>query len=353
MEERTVSISQKPFGVDQIGRQMTLYTLTNKIGASISVLDFGAHLVSVRVPDRNGQMADVCLGFDTLEEYDQKPCFVGGVLGRFSNRIAGAGFSLNGKEYTLFKNDGPNSLHGGREGFDKKWWRGQTLEGDGEDAVILTYVSHDGEEGYPGKLHVQATFAWDDQCRLTFRYLAQADQDTIVNLTNHAYYNLAGQGDIRDHILRVNADCILDVNDDLIPNGKFRPVAGTLLDLRAGCRLGDGIERQAECPLLNVVNGYDVCYVIPGEGLREAAMLREPVSGRALRVFTDQPGMQVYTGQGLCISGKGGAEYGPYAGVAMETQHFPDSPHHPHFPTTVLKAGETFQSTSVYAFSAE
>ena len=348
-----MSITQKPFGVDQIGRQMTLYTMTNARGASVSVLDFGAHLVSVRVPDRRGHMADVCLGFDTLEEYDQKPCFVGGVLGRFANRIAGARFTLNGKEYTLFKNDGENSLHGGREGFDKKWWQAKTLEADGEDAVILTYIAHDGEEGYPGKLHVQVTIAWDDRCRLTFRYLAQADQDTVINLTNHAYYNLASQGDIKDHILRVNTDSILDVGDDLIPNGKIRPVEGTLLDLRAGRRLGEGINRRAECPLLNVVDGYDVCYVLPGAGLREAAMLYEPISGRAVTVFTDQPGMQVYTGQGLCISGRGGAKYGPYAGVAIETQHYPDSPHHPHFPSTVLRAGDTFQSTSIYAFSAE
>ena len=353
MEERTVSITQKPFGIDQIGRQMTLYTLTNKIGASVDVLDFGAHLVSVRVPDKNGHIADVCLGYDTLKEYDQDRFFMGGVLGRFANRVAGASFSLNGKEYTLFKNDGPNSLHGGREGFDKKWWQGQTLEAEGEDAVILTYVSHDGEEGYPGKMRVQVTFAWDDRCRLTFRYMAQADQDTIVNLTNHAFFNLGDQSDMKDHILRVNTDRILDVGEGLIPNGQFRPVEGTLLDLRAGRRIGDGIERQAECPLLEAVNGYDVCYVIPGEGLREAGMLYEPVSGRALRVFTDQPGMQVYTGQSFNVTGRGGVHYGPYAGVAMETQHFPDSPHQPNFPTTVLKAGETFQSISVYAFSAE
>ena len=348
-----MSITQKPFGIDQIGRPMTLYTMTNKLGASASVLDYGAHLVSVQVPDRAGKLADVCLGYDTLEEYDQNPCYIGGVLGRFGNRIADARFTLNGQEYTLFKNDGPNSLHGGREGFDKKWWRGQALEAEGEDAVIFTYVAHDGEEGYPGKMHVQVTYAWDDACRLTIRYLAQSDKDTVLNLTNHAYYNLAGAGDIKDHQLQVHADHILDVTDALIPNGEYLPVAGTLLDLRAGRRLGDGIERQAECHLLQAVNGYDVCYVIPGEGLRECAVLREKQSGRTLRIFTDQPAMQVYTGQGLCVKGRGGADYGPFAGVALETQHYPDSPHHPNFPTTVLKAGDTFQSVSVYAFGVE
>ena len=348
-----MSISQKPFGVDQIGRPMTLYTMTNKLGASVSVLDFGAHLTSIQMPDRAGRLADVCLGYDTLEEYDQNPCYLGGVLGRFANRIGGARFTLNGQEYTLFQNDGPNSLHGGREGFDKKWWRAQTLEAQGEDAILLTYVAHDGEEGYPGKMRVQVTYALDDACRLTIRYLAQAERDTILNLTNHAYYNLAGKGDIKDHVLQVHADQILDVAEDLIPNGNFFPVAGTLLDLRAGRRVGDGIERQAECRYLQAVNGYDVCYALPGEGLREAAVLREPQSGRTMRVFTDQPGIQVYTGQGLCVSGHGGASYGPFSGIALETQHYPDSPHHPNFPTAVLKAGDTFQSVTVYAFSAE
>ena len=350
-----MSITQKPFGIDQIGRPMTLYTMTNKIGASVSVLDFGAHLTSVRVPDRAGKMADVCLGYDTLEEYDHNPCYVGGILGRFANRIAGAAFTLNGKEYTLFRNDGLNSLHGGREGFEKKWWQAKPLEAPGEDALILTYVAHDGEEGYPGKLKVQVTYAFDDECRLTIRYLAQGDQDTVVNLTNHAYYNLAGAGSgtICDHILQVHADAILDAADDLIPNGEYLPVEGTLFDLRAGRRVGDGIERQAEHRLLKAVNGYDVCYVLPGEGMREAAVLREPQSGRVMRVFTDQPGMQVYSGQGLCVKGKGGTEYGPFCGIAMETQHFPDSPNKPQFPTTTLKAGDTYQSTTIYEFSAK
>ncbi|MBQ6257358.1 MAG: galactose mutarotase, partial [Clostridia bacterium] len=244
-----MSVTQKPFGIDQIGRQMTLYTMTNKAGASVSVLDFGAHLVSIKVPDKNGKLSDVCLGYDTLEEYDQKPSYIGATVGRFGNRIGGSRFTLNGKEYTLFPNDGRNSLHGGREGFDKKWWKGQVLEAENEDAVLFTYVAHDGEEGYPGKMRVQVTFAFDDACCLTIRYLAQSDKDTVINLTNHAYFNLAGKGNILGHTLQVNADCITDVDDELIPTGEYLPVDGTPLDLRAPARIGDGVARRAECHL--------------------------------------------------------------------------------------------------------
>jgi len=348
-----MSITQKPFGIDQIGRQMTLYTMTNKLGASVSVLDFGAHIVSVKVPDRNGKLGEVCLGFDTLEEYDQKPSFLGATIGRVGNRIGGAKFTLNGTEYTLFKNDGPNTLHGGREGFDKKWWRGQTLEAEGEDAVIFTYVAHDMEEGFPGKMHVQVTFAWDDQCNLSIRYLAQSDKDTVVNLTNHSYWNLSDKDTMLDHTLQVNADCVTDVDGGLIPTGEYLPVDGTPLDLRAPQKIGDGVARRKECRLIDAVDGYDVNYVLSGEGMKEASVLRDPDSGREMRVLTTEPGMQVYTGQGLDTTGHGGKVYGAYAGVALETQHHPDSPNHPNFPTITLKAGDTYKTTTVYAFSAK
>ena len=348
-----MSVTQKPFGVDLIGRQMTLYTMTNKAGASVSVLDFGAHIVSIQMPDRAGRLADVCLGYDTLEEYDQKPSYLGATVGRYGNRIGKSRFTLNGQEYTLFPNNGRNSLHGGREGFDKKWWRGQVLEAENEDAVIFTYVAHDGEEGYPGKMHVQVTFALDDECRLSIRYLAQSDKDTVINLTNHAYFNLNGRGNILAHTLQVYADCVTDVDEELIPTGEFLPVDGTPLDLRAPARIGSGVDRRAECRLIDGVDGYDVNYVLQGEGLKKAAVLHSEESGRTMSVFTTEPGIQVYTGQGLNTDGHQGAHYGPYAGVALETQHFPDSPNHPSFPTTTLKAGDTYQSTTVYAFSAE
>ena len=348
-----MSITLQPFGTDVIGRQMTLYTLTNQSGASVSLLDFGAHLVSVRVPDASGVLADVCLGFDTLEEYDQKSGHLGATVGRYANRIARGRFTLNGKEYTLFQNNGPNTLHGGREGFDKKWWKGQTLEAPGEDAVLFTYVAHDGEEGFPGKMRVQVTFAWDDCNRLTIRYLAQSDQDTVVNLTNHAYFNLAGGGQILDHTLQVNADNVTDVDGELIPTGALLPVAGTPLDLRTPAALGERIGQKASHPLLAGANGFDCNYVLRGQGLREAAVLRDPGSGRGMRVETTEPGIQIYSGQGLHTTGRGGAVYGPYAGVALETQHFPDSPNQPSFPSTLLRAGDTFQSTTVYAFFTE
>lgn len=348
-----MSITQKPFGVDLIGRPMTLYTMTNRMGASVSVLDFGAHIVSIRVPDRTGTLRDVCLGYDSLNEYDQNGGYLGATVGRYGNRIGQARFSLNGVEYTLFPNNGRNNLHGGREGFDKKWWRGQVLEADGEDAVLFTYVAHDGEEGFPGRLRVQVTFAFDDACRLSIRYLAASDKDTVVNLTNHSYFNLAGEGNILGHTLQVYADAVTDVDSELIPTGKLLPVAGTPLDLLKAVEIGRCFERRSECRLLDEANGFDVNFVLRGEGLREAAVLRDPASGRTMRVLTTEPGVQVYSGQGLNQKGHDGVSYGPYSGIALETQHYPDSPNQPHFPSTVLRAGDTYQSTTIYAFSAE
>lgn len=348
-----MSVTMKPFGIDQIGRNMTLFTMTNKIGASVSVLDFGAHIVSIVVPDRNGNLADVCLGYDTLEEYDQNPSYLGATVGRYGNRIAGARFTLNGKEYTLFPNNGRNNLHGGREGFDKKWWRGEVLEAEGEDAVIFTYVAHDGEEGFPGKLKVQVTFAFDDQCNLSIRYLAVSDQDTIVNMTNHSYFNLAGKGDVLNHTLQIYSDAVTDVDLELIPTGELLPVAGTPLDLNAPKTIGACVAQRKECRLLDEAGGFDVNYVLSGEGLREAAVLADAESGREMRILTTEPGIQIYSGQGLNLKGHGGVSYGAFAGVALETQHYPDSPNQPHFPSTVLRAGDTYQTTTIYAFSAK
>ena len=350
-----MSITKKPYGVDLIGREMTLYTMTNKIGASVSVLDFGAHLVSICVPDRNGKMEDVCLGFDTFEDYDQKSGYLGATVGRYGNRIAKARFTLNGKEYTLFPNNGRNNLHGGREGFDKKWWKGETLEADGEDTVLFTYVAHDGEEGFPGKMKVQVTFSFNDNCDLTIRYLALPEADTVVNLTNHAYFNLggAGKGDILSHTLQIDADYVTDVDTELIPTGKLLPVEGTPLDFNQPQKIGDGIARRSECRLIDEANGYDTNYCLKGVGLRKVAELKDAESGRVMKVLTTEPGVQIYSGQGLKLVGKNGLSYGAYAGVALETQHYPDSPNQPHFPTTTVLAGMLYQSTTVYAFSAE
>jgi len=345
-----MSITQKPFGIDLIGRSMTLYTMTNKSGASISVLDFGAHLVSVKVPDKNGVLAEVNLGYDTLEEYDQKGGYLGATIGRYGNRISNSRFTLGGVEYTLFPNEKKNTLHGGREGFDTKWWKGQILETPTEDTVIFTYVSHDGEEGFPGEMRVQVSYSFDNDCKLTIRYLAQSNKDTVCNLTNHSYFNLAGEGDVLDHVLWIDSDEITDVDDGLIPTGKMFKVQGTPLDFNTPARIGDGLARRKECHFIDDVDGYDANFVLKGEGLRKVASLSHTASGRAMDVYTTEPGIQIYTGQGLNQTGHGGVHYGPYAGVAMETQHYPDSPNRPEFPTTTLKAGETYQTTTVYHF---
>lgn len=348
-----MSITAKPFGVDLIGRTMTLYTMKNKQGASVSVLDFGATLVSIIVPDKDGKMQEVNLGFDSYQEYDEKTGFLGASVGRFANRIGGAKFTLNGETYTLFKNDGENTLHGGREGFDKKWWKGQVLEGDTEDAVIFTYISHDGEEGFPGNMKVQITYAFDDNNALTIRYMALSDKDTVVNLTNHSYFNISAKPDIRGLFVQVNSDYITNVDKGLIPTGELLPVDGTLFDLREGDYIGNRLDKMDECPLMKAVNGYDTNFVIRGEGLRVAAVVKDEETGRVMTVKTTEPAMQIYTANSMDLIGHGGAHYGNYAGIALETQHYPDSPNHPEFPTTTLKAGDTFQSTTVYAFFVE
>lgn len=350
-----MSIKQTPFGVDLIGRQMTLYTMTNKHGASASVLDFGAHLVSITVPDKDGKLKDVVLGYDTLQEYDEKPNYLGGVIGRYGNRIGGARFTLNGQEYTLFKNDGNNSLHGGLEGFDKKWFKGEAKEFQGEDIVIFTYVAHDGEEGYPGKMRVQVAYTWDDQNTLSIRYMAMSDKDTVVNLTNHAYFNLAGQGvgDTRQHELTVHAAEMTEVDEELIPTGNFVALSGTALDLTTPKTLQSLLDQKENCAPIKQVDGLDFNFCIAGSGLRECAVLRDPESKRTMHVLTTEPGLQIYTGQGLKLTGKGGASYGAFSGIAMETQHYPDSPNHDNFPTTTLLAGDTYMSTTQYKFTVE
>ena len=347
-----MSITTKNFGTDIIGRTMTLYTLTNKSGASISVLDFGAHLVSIRVPGKDGKLREVCLGFDTLHDYEIPNGSIGATIGRFGNRIGNARFTLNGTEYTLFANNGKNTLHGGREGFDKKWWKGETLESENEDVLLLTYVSHDMEEGFPGKMKVQVSYAFDNNNKITIRYLAQSDKDTVVNLTNHSYFNLNETGDILSHRLTVFADKITDVDNGLIPTGKYFDIHGTALDVTKGEEIGVCISKRASCHYIDDVNGFDCNFCLrETEGMHKAAVLESRDSGIRMECNTTEPGIQVYTGQGLDFTGRGGQKYGPYAGVALETQHYPDSPNKPEFPTTVLKAGDTYSSVTEYAFS--
>lgn len=346
-------ITQKSFGTDTIGRPMTLYTMKNKCGAELSVLDYGAHIVSLKMPDRHGEMADVTLGFDDLKPYEGPHGSIGATIGRYANRIGGATFTMDGVTYNMFKNENGNCLHGGRENFQFKWFKGETLEAEHEDAVLLTYVSHDMEEGFPGKLRVQVTFALDDENRVTIRYLAETDKKTVVNLTNHAYFNLSGSGDILNHQVTILADKTTETNKQLIPTGNFTDVTGTPMDMRLGRTIADGIAQRAVCLEIDNVNGYDFNYCVPGEGFREMARVYDEKSGRTMRVFSDQPGIQLYTGQGLNQTGKGGVHYGAYAGLALETQHYADSPNHSNFPSTVLNPGELFKSVTVYAFEAD
>ena len=347
-----MSITVSYFGKAPDGRTASLYTLTNKAGASVSLCDFGARIVSIRVPDRAGQLAEVCIGFDSVADYAAPGgSSVGGTIGRVANRIGGAAFTLNGKEYTLPANNGKNCLHGG-QGFHTRWWDAQCEEGEEADTVTFRYKSADGEEGFPGTMQVEITYGWTDQNDLCLHYHAVADQDTLCNLTNHAYFNLGGENAL-DHLLQVNASLITVTDEALIPTGEELDVTGLPVDLRQPLRLRDAFARSSEYPMMALKNGYDFNFHVDGEGFRLHAVLRSPESGRVMHVCSTEPGVQVYTAQHFNTTGHGGRHYGPWIGVALETQHHPDAIHHPGFPSTVLKAGEEFTSQTVYSFSVE
>lgn len=344
-----MSITVSSFGALSDGRTAQLYTIINASGASVSLCDFGAHLVSVRVPDREGKMNDVCLGFDQANAYDDvEYSFFGGTIGRVGNRIAGGKFSLNGKDYTLYQNNGQSCLHGGKLGFDRHWWQGEIT---GANQVTFTRVSPDGEENFPGSMQISVTFGWDDACTLRISYRASCDQDTLCNLTNHAYFNLGNGSDILDHEVMVCADRITEVTEDLIPTGVDAPVDGLPCDLRTPLILRDGIARSAEYPIMLSARGYDFNYPIVGEGMRLCASAYAPDSGRLMEVYSTEPCMQLYTGQYMDANGRGGVHYGAHGGFAMETQHHPDAIHHAAFPSTVLKAGDIYTTTTEYRFS--
>ncbi len=348
-----MSISLSAFGSTPDGRVATLYTLKNKSGASITLCDYGARVVSIFVPDRNGKLGNVCIGFDDVSQYAAPggPS-VGASIGRVGNRIGGARFTLNGREYSLPANDGPNSLHGGN-GFHTRWWNAQCYEKEGADLVTFLYESADGEEGYPGKMQTEVTYAWTDKNEMCLAYRAVSDQDTLCNLTNHAYFNLSGEASVLDHLLQINSSLITVTDDALIPTGEERDVTGLPVDLRKPLLLRDGIARSAEYPLMVLKNGYDFNFRIDGEGMRIHAILRSPLSGRIMYVSSTEPCVQLYTGQHFNTVGHGGTYYGPMAGLALETQHHPDAVHHAAFPSVLLKAGETFVSRTVYSFCTD
>lgn len=354
-----MSVKRENWGRLPDGQAVTRYTMVNRQGASVRLCDYGAIITSICVPDREGNLADVALGFDHLEGYLKDHGCMGDTVGRYGNRIAKGRFELNGVAYQLDCNNGANHLHGGYKGFSSRMWEAQTESGEGFDCVRMHRVSEDGEEGYPGALDVCVSFTWDDDCNLIIRYQATTDKPTLCNLTQHTYFNLAGHdhGTIADHELRVEADVITPVQDGgLIPTGGYMPVAGTPFDLRKGPLLGDGLAQTQACAQMRYAGGYDHNFVLrKGEAMGLAAHLRHAKSGRAMEVLTDQPGVQLYTACATAYDGgKGGAHYGQYSALCLETQHCPDSPNQPQFPgTTVLRPGERYDTTTIYAFRVE
>lgn len=351
--ERPPTTEVSRFGTLPDGRLVRRFTLRNG-AVAVSAIEYGAIVTSLHTPDRHGRAGDIVLGFDRLEPYLGSSTYLGAVVGRFANRIAGGRFSLDGTSYEVARNDGANHLHGGWRGFDKALWRGSPIDDEGSPGVSFSYVSEDGEEGYPGRLEVQVSYLLSTSSELRVRYRARSSASTIVNLTQHSYFNLdSGATDVLDHLLQVNASRFTPVRDGLIPTGELRPVQGTPFDFRSATRIGARIAEPD--PQLVVAGGYDHNFVLDRDDDRSlalAAWVLEPVSGRTLEVRTTQPGLQLYSGNFLdgSVVGKGGRRYGYRSGFCLETQHFPDSPNHPAFPSVVLKAGEEYFEETVFRF---
>ena len=333
-------------------REVSLFTLRNRAGLEAAVTDYGARLVSLVVPDRAGRSADIVLGYDGLDGYRADRYYMGATVGRSANRIGGASFELAGVEYRLGANAGEDHLHGGVRGFDAVVWDAQT--GDAGESLVLDYESADGEEGYPGHCSVRATYTLTEENDLTIEYRAASSKSTLVNLTHHSYFNLAGpeSDSILDHELIINADAFTPMDERLIPTGEIRPVGGSPLDFRTPTRIGERIEAGER--QISLAGGYDFNFVLQGrpKELRLAAVVHEPFSGRVMGIFTTEPGLQFYTGNFMdgSVAGKGGRPLARRSGFCLETQHFPDAPHHPHFPSTVLHPGEVFSSTTIHRF---
>ncbi len=350
-------IQVSDFGKTSEGVSVSRYVLSNKKGVEAMVISYGATLVSLKVPDRNGKAADIVLGYDDLSGYEQGKSFFGATIGRYGNRIAGGEFTLDGTVFHLPKNDGPNSLHGGTKGFNKRVWTGVDRSRADAEVLELSYASPDGEEGYPGTLMVKVTYTLPTETNeLRIDYAATTDKDTVVNLTNHSYFNLSGDArkEIVDHQLLLRAPQFTPVDSTLIPTGELHAVHGTPFDFTKLTVIGARINQDDE--QLKFGKGYDHNWVLERAekgGLQLAAEVFEPTSGRVLEVLTTEPGIQFYSGNFLdgTAKGKGGQLYGHRTGLCLETQHFPDSPNHPKFPSTVLKPGESYRSSTVLHFS--
>ena len=350
------SVSKASFGTTPDGQAVDVYTLRGAGGMEVRAITFGGIITSIRVPDRRGNLADVALGFNELTPYLRNPPYFGAIIGRYGNRIAKGRFTLGGRTYTLAVNNAPNHLHGGIKGFDKVLWNAMPADGPEGVSVTLTRTSPDGEEGYPGNLQVTVRYVLTDTNELRIDYRATTDKATPVNLTQHSYFNLAADGgDVLGHELVLHADRYTPVDETLIPTGALAAVEGTPFDFRTPAAIGARID--ADHVQLKNGKGYDHNWVLTrtGAGLEPAAAVFEPKTGRTLQVATTEPGIQFYSGNFLdgTISGKEGRVYARRTGFCLETQHFPDSPHHPNFPTTILKPGETYASKTVFTFGVK
>ncbi|OWF50818.1 aldose 1-epimerase-like isoform X1 [Mizuhopecten yessoensis] len=325
------------------GQNVKRYTLTNNNNVEVKIIDYGGIITKVMVPDNQGVPGDIVLGFADIEGYKTNAPYLGALIGRYANRIANGTFSIDGTTYTLAINNGPNALHGGTKGFDKRVWQSSISEGK----LVLTYVSADMEEGYPGEVTATVTYQLTNTNELIIDYSAATTKSTVINLTNHAYFNLQGEGsgDVLEHLAQVNADSYLPVDDTSIPTGVITPVQGTVMDLRTKRKLADVIDQVPGD------HGYDHNYCFGKTGwVKNMARVEDPSSGRYVEAHSTEPGMQFYTAYWNNVTGKGGKHYGQYSGFCLETQHYPDSPNKPDFPTVVLAPGETYRQTTTYKF---
>ncbi|MEE4217744.1 MAG: aldose epimerase family protein [Xanthomonadales bacterium] len=353
-----VFVSKSSFGATPDGDKVMLYTLRNKAGMVARITDYGGIVVSLTAPDREGNFEDIVLGYDNLDDYIAASPYFGALIGRYGNRIRAGKFELDGFEYNLATNDGPNHLHGGDKGFDKVVWDSKMEETQNGPSLLLSYVSVDGEEGYPGTLHAVVRYTLTHDNELVVEYEAVTDKATPVNLTHHSYFNLSGNArrDILGHTLQLNADHFTPVDDTLIPTGEYRPVAGTPFDFRSAKPIGQDIGMDNE--QLAFGGGYDHNWVVDqnadGEW-RHILTLADPESGRVMTIHSDEPGLQFYSGNFLDGSniGKGGVVYGYRYGMCLETQHFPDGPNQPNFPSTILQPGEVYKTRTVHTFSTD
>ena len=341
-------LQKRPFGNDLNGHPVTEYTLTNSSGASVSVLDLGGIITRILMPDRNGILGDVVLGYDDAASYLTNGGYLGALIGRFGNRIGGAAFSLDDKTYTLEANNGPNNLHGGPDGFDRRIFEVEETD----SGLRLSLMSPDGDQGFPGTLKLVADYSLSDDHAVSIHYHATTDQPTVINLTNHSYFNLDGKGakDVKDHVLQVFADHVTEADATLIPTGKLLPTADLVYGFQAPTKVGDVLDRP-DAAMKNA-GGVDFNFCA-GKDREEKliATLYSPGTGREMQTLTDLPGVQIYTGQGLNQTGKDGLQYHAYSGICLETQRYPDSIHHPHFPSVILRPGEEYTSHTIYRFS--